>query len=139
MKDKRTYTIIGAAMEVQSADYADFAEKGDQRAYKIIGVAMEVHKELGCEFLEAVYQEAMEREYTYQEIPFNAQPAVQIFYKRAPLNKTYQPDFLCYDQVIVKIKAIANLTGIEEAHLINFYFSGKRAKGNVTKRRDALA
>ena len=92
----------------------------DQRTYKIIGCAMEVHKELGCGFLEAVYQEALEREFTIQRIPFKAQPVIQIKYKEQLLNKTYQPDFVCFDEVIVEIKALTGLTGIEEAQLINY-------------------
>ena len=92
----------------------------DQGTYKIIGAALEVHKELGCGFLEAVYQEALGREFATEEIPFRSQPVVQIFYKGRPLNKTYQPDFICYDEVLVEIKAISNLTGIEEAQIINY-------------------
>jgi len=92
----------------------------DQRTYKIIGAAMEVHKELGCGFLEAVYQEALEREFSVQEISYKSQPAVQIVYKDKPLNKTYQPDFVCFDEVIVEIKAVSGLSGIEEAQLINY-------------------
>ena len=92
----------------------------DSRTYKIIGAAMEVHKELGCGFLEAVYQEALEREFLTQGIPFRAQPIVNIFYKRKPLSKKYQPDFLCYDEVIVEIKALSGLTGNEEAQIINY-------------------
>ena len=92
----------------------------DQRTYKIIGAAIEVHKELGCGFLEAVYQEALNREFSAQEIPFKSQPTIQISYKGQPLDKTYQPDFVCFDEVIVEIKALAKLTGIEEAQLINY-------------------
>ena len=92
----------------------------DERTYKIIGAAIEVHKELGCGFLEAVYQEALGREFTSQGIPFKSQPVVQIIYKGRPLNKTYQPDFVCYEEVILEIKAISNLSGIEEAQLINY-------------------
>ena len=92
----------------------------DQRTYKIIGAAMEVHKELGCGFLEAVYQEALAREFSAQEISYKSQPAVQIVYKDKPLNKTYQPDFVCFDEVIVEIKAVSGLSGIEEAQLINY-------------------
>jgi len=66
----------------------------DERTYKIIGAALEVHKELGCGFLEAVYQEALEREFVIQRIPFKSQPIVEITYKGRPLNKTYQPDFM---------------------------------------------
>jgi len=92
----------------------------DERTYKIIGAAMEVHKELGCGFLEAVYQEALDREFNTQEIPYKSQPFVKIFYKGKPLNKLYQPDFVCYNEVVVEIKAISNLSGIEEAQLINY-------------------
>ncbi|MBE9593042.1 MAG: GxxExxY protein [Proteobacteria bacterium] len=92
----------------------------DQRTYKIIGCAMEVHKELGCGFLENVYQAALGEEFGIQEIPYKSQPVVQIFYKGKPLNKTYQPDFVCYDEIIVEIKAISSLSGTEEAQLINY-------------------
>ena len=81
---------------------------------------MEVHKELGCGFLEAVYQEALSREFADQGIPFESQPVIKISYKGEPLNKTYQPDFVCYDEIIVEIKAISNLSGIEEAQVINY-------------------
>jgi len=92
----------------------------DERTYKIIGAAMEVHKELGCGFLEAVYQEALGREFKGQEIPFKSQPLVDISYKGKPLDKTYQPDFVCFNEIIVGIKALAKLTGIEDAQLINY-------------------
>ena len=95
-------------------------EMDDQRTYKIIGCAMEVHKELGCGFLEAVYQEALGKEFAYQAISFKPQPIIQISYKGKPLDKTYQPDFVCYKEIIVEIKAISNLSGIEEAQLINY-------------------
>jgi len=81
---------------------------------------MEVHKELGCGFLEAVYQEALEREFIDKKIPFESQPVVIISYKGKPLSKAYQPDFICYDEVIVEIKAISHLTGLEEAQTINY-------------------
>ena len=92
----------------------------DERTYKIIGAAIEVHKELGCGFLEAVYQEALMREFSAQEIAFKSQAIIGIEYKGKSLNKTYQTDFVCYDGIIVEIKAIFSLSGIEEAQLINY-------------------
>ncbi len=92
----------------------------DHITYKIIGAAMEVHKELGCGFLEGVYQEALAREFRIQGIPNKAQPIVDIKYKGEALDKKYQPDFTCYEEVIVEIKAINTLSGIEEAQLINY-------------------
>ena len=70
--------------------------------------------------LEAVYQEALGREFSIQGIPNKAQPIIEIFYKGQSLDKKYQPDFVCYEQVIVEIKAISSLSGVEEAQLINY-------------------
>ena len=106
--------------KIVSADYADYAEMKDQRTYRIIGAAIEVHKVLGCGFLEAVYQEALGKEFVIRGIPFKSQPIVEIVYKGKPLEKKYQPDFICYDEVIVEIKATNSLTGLEEAQLINY-------------------
>ncbi len=92
----------------------------DERTYKVIGAAMEVHKELGCGFLEAVYHEALGKEFAYQAIPFKSQPIVKISYKGEFLNKTYQPDFICYDEVIVEIKALDKLSGNEQSQIINY-------------------
>ena len=70
--------------------------------------------------LEAVYQEALGREFETQRIPFISQPLVEIKYKSKPLGKKYQPDFICYGEIILEIKAISGLSGIEEAQLINY-------------------
>ena len=82
----------------------------DQRTYKVVGAALEVHKDLGCGFLEAFYQEALESEFATEEISLKSQPVLQIFYKGNLLVKTYQPDFVCYDEVLVEIKALSNLS-----------------------------
>jgi len=92
----------------------------DHRTFAIIGAAMEVHRELGCGFLEAVYQEALERELTARKIPFNAQPVIHIAYKGKSLDKTYQPDFICFDSVLVELKAMTSLSGTEVSQLINY-------------------
>ena len=99
----------------------------DQKTYSIIGAAMEVHKELGSGFLEAVYQEALEKEFTHQEIPYKSQPLVRIEYKEKPLKKTYEPDFICYDEIIVEIKAMDKLSSNEHAQIIN-YLKASRLK-----------
>ncbi len=99
----------------------------DKRTYAIIGAAIEVHKELGSGFLEAVYQEALEMEFAYQEIPYKSQPPVRIEYKGKPLKKKYEPDFICYDDVIVEIKAMDKLSSNEHAQIIN-YLKASRMK-----------
>jgi GxxExxY protein len=101
----------------------------DERTYKIIGAALEVHKELGSGFLEAVYHEALEKEFQLQGIPYQSKPEVQINYKGDPLKKTYEPDFICYEKIIVEIKALAQLTSNEEAQILNYLKATKLSPG----------
>jgi len=88
--------------------------------YAIIGAAMGVHSELGAGFLEAAYQEAMEIEMTLRQIPFRPQCDLQILYKGHVLKKAYCADFICFDQVVVEIKSMRELTVREEAQLLNY-------------------
>jgi len=88
--------------------------------YAIIGAAIEVHRELGPGFLEAVYQEAMEIELADRGIPFLAQQPLTIRFKNRVLKKRYEPDLLCYDQVIAELKALNQLSGSDEAQLLNY-------------------
>ena len=81
---------------------------------------MEVHRELGSGFLEAVYHEALEKEFQLQGVPYKSQPAVKIKYKGESLKKTYHPDFLCYEEIIVEIKALSQLSPTEEAQILNY-------------------
>ncbi len=88
--------------------------------YEIIGAAMEVSNQLGCGFLEAVYQEALGIEFAQRRIAYEAQKRIEISYKDTVLRKEYIADFLCMDRIIVEIKAIKAITGIEEAQLLNY-------------------
>jgi GxxExxY protein len=88
--------------------------------YQIVGAAIEVSKHLGCGFLEAVYQEALGLEFTEQKIPYVPQKRIQVMYKGIVLEKEYFADFFCFDQVIVEIKVVKQLTSIEEAQLLNY-------------------
>lgn len=88
--------------------------------YAIVGAAMEVHSELGAGFLEAAYQEAMQIELRLRSIPFQPQCPLKIRYKGIVLEKEYCVDFLCFETVVVEIKAMKELTGREEAQLLNY-------------------
>ncbi len=88
--------------------------------YAIVGAAMAVSSELGSGFLEAVYQEALQFELAERKIPFAALAPIRIFYKGKRLSKEYIADFVCYEQVILEIKAIRQLTSIDEAQLLNY-------------------
>lgn len=88
--------------------------------YNIVGAAMEVSNELGFGFLEAVYQEALAIEFRRRNIPFEEHKPIKIRYKNMVLNKEYIPDFYCYNQIIVEIKAVKQMTNMEEAQLLNY-------------------
>lgn len=90
-----------------------------EEVYAVVGAAIEVHRELGAGFLEAVYQEAMERELATRGIAFEPQRGLVILYKGQPLGKSYVCDLLCFDSVLVELKAMDKLTGREEAQIIN--------------------
>jgi GxxExxY protein len=95
--------------------------------YAIVGGAIEVHRELGPGFLEAVYQEALELELAWREIPFEAKKRLRIAYKHATLKKEYEADFLVYGEIIVEIKAQNKLTSLDESQLLNYLkATGKR-------------
>jgi GxxExxY protein len=88
--------------------------------YKIIGAAMEVHKTLGCGFLEPVYQEALEKEFKLQIIPYTREKPLHIFYKNELLQRTYIADFVCFDKIIIELKALSSLTNEHHAQVINY-------------------
>ncbi len=95
-------------------------EKRDPMTYSIIGAAMEVHRTLGCGFLEAVYQEALAAEFVLQKIPFQREVEIPIYYKDQVLSTKYRADFVCFEKIVVELKALSQLGGQEEAQLINY-------------------
>lgn len=80
-----------------------------EESYKIIGACMKVHAELGSGFLEAVYQESLEKEFLKSKIPFRRQEKLSLFYDGEKLKKYYIADFLLYNSIILEIKAIEYL------------------------------
>ena len=89
-------------------------------SYQIIGACMAVHSELGCGFLEAVYQEALEEEFRLRGIPYVREAQLQVNYKGKILKKQYQADFICYDNIIVELKALNELNTLHKSQLINY-------------------
>jgi len=94
--------------------------ESDPRTYAIIGAAIEVHRQLGCGYSEPVYQEALAVELAKRAIPFQPQQKFRIKYKECTLKTYYKPDFICFQSVIVELKALSHLGPIEESQILNY-------------------
>jgi GxxExxY protein len=94
-------------------------------SYAIIGACMAVYKEKGCGFLETVYHECLEIELELQGIPFQSKAPQTLQYRGRTLVQTFTPDFVCYDKIIVEIKAVSALADEHRAQLLN-YLSANR-------------
>ena len=91
-----------------------------EEVYSIIGAAMAVHKNLGCGFLEAVYEEALIMELGFRNIPVEQQKQLSVFYKGVKLNKYYVADLICFHRIIVELKALSSLMSEHEAQVLNY-------------------
>ena len=89
-------------------------------SYKINSAIFEVHKALGPGLLEKVYQEALEKEFELRKIPFEREKKFSIVYKGTELEQNYIADFVCYNKIIVELKAVEDLLPIHRAQVINY-------------------
>ncbi len=95
-------------------------------SYKIMGACFEVYKTMGCGFLENVYQECLAIEFASQGISFEEHPRLNLNFKGAPLKQTYEPDFICFGEIILEIKAVKALTDDFRAQTINYLKATKK-------------
>ncbi len=91
-----------------------------QESYEIMGACFNVYNEKGNGFLEAVYQDCMDIELGYQKIPFIVQPKLDLFYRNIKLKHFYEPDFTCYDKIVLELKAVEHLTKEHYAQVFNY-------------------
>ena len=91
-----------------------------EESFAIIGACMKVHRALGAGFLEAVYEEAVEREFQNLKIPFERQVKLSLYYDNELMKKQYRADFICYDEIIVEIKAVALIPTAFYSQLQNY-------------------
>ena len=102
--------------------------KCKEETHKIIGAAMTIHRFFGCGFTEKVYQDALEIELGNQNIPFEREVELHAFYNGQELASTFKPDFICYNKIIVELKAVQELDDVHRAQAINY---GKIAESEI--------
>jgi GxxExxY protein len=105
------------------------ADFDDPQSYKIIGAAMAVHRTLGCGFLEAVSREALTIELQERDIPFVREVRLPVRYRKRLLPVFYIVDFVCFDEVLVEVKALHAIGPNEVAQLINYLRIARRRRG----------
>ncbi|PKN99220.1 MAG: GxxExxY protein [Chloroflexi bacterium HGW-Chloroflexi-5] len=91
-----------------------------EESFVLQGAIFEVYRELGCGFIEAVYQEALAREFSIRNIPFMSQSEMTIEYKGFILSQVYRPDFVCYEKIILELKAVKETNDEHKAQLHNY-------------------
>ncbi len=101
----------------------------EKETYEILGACFEVYKEKGCGFLEAVFHESLEIEFGLRGIPARPQVSMPLEYKGRALRQSYVADFICYDRVIVEIKAVSKLADEHRAQVQNYLHATKLRVG----------
>ena len=103
----------------------------DPQTYQIIGAGMAVHRELGCGFLEPVHRAAFTIELEQRGIPFVREARLPVRYRDRLLPVFYRVDFICYDEILVELKALQSIGPVEEAQLINYLRVARRHRGLI--------
>ena len=96
----------------------------NHKTYTIIGACFEVYNRMGCGFLESVYHGCLEIELTHRSIPYESQKALGLTYRDQALPLTYIPDFICYGDILLEIKATSHLADEHTAQLLNYLHAG---------------
>ena len=97
--------------------------------HEIRAAIFEVYNEMGSGFLESVYHECLEKEFTIRGIPYQSKSGLDLYYKDIPLEQKYIPDFICYDKIIIEIKAAKEIAPEHRAQIINYLKAAKLRLG----------
>ena len=100
-----------------------------EESFKILKACFEVHNELGNGFLEPVYQEALELEFKSQKIPYEREKLLPIFYKGKILDKKYYADFVCYNDIVLELKAVSVVVKAHKAQVLNYLKAADKKLG----------
>ncbi len=95
----------------------------EQESNLVLGACFEVFKDKGSGYLESVYHECLKIEFGLRQIPFLSKPKLPLTYKGVTLDSTFEPDFICFDKIIMEIKAVTELNDIHRAKVLHYLHS----------------
>ena len=90
-----------------------------EKSFQVIGCAMEAINILGHGLLEKPYENALMVEFALRKIPCKQQPQFKVVYKNTEVG-TYIPDIIVYDQIVVDLKTVDNITNHEKGQMLNY-------------------
>lgn len=112
---------------METTDYTEYTDGlygtnflHPRESHKVLGACLCVYREKGSGFLEPVYHDCLKIEFAHQGIPFLHEPSCELTYRGQVLPHTYEPDFICYDRIVVEVKAVSALTDEHRAQLMNY-------------------
>jgi len=100
-----------------------------EESYKIIGSCLAVFNKLGSGFLESVYQEALEIQFKQDKIPFEKEKKLRIQFDEVKLDKFFKADYICFDSIIVELKATPFIHKNDIAQVLNYLRATKMKLG----------
>ena len=103
----------------------------------VLGIAMQLHRELGCGFKEKVFQDAFEVLLKENGIPYEREKHILVNYKGITLAHDFFADFICYDKVIVELKAVSELDNENREQVINYLHAANKQVGLLINFRTA--
>jgi GxxExxY protein len=101
----------------------------DPQTYSIFGAAIEVHRKMGRGFLEQVYFQCLEIEFQRRSIPYEREVSLPVRYDGILLPVSFRVDFVCYESIVVEVKALSAITGREEAQVLNYLRASGMRRG----------
>ena len=100
-----------------------------EEVFKLVGHCMEVHRELGKGQVEVLYKDALVVELQRAQILFARERKYEVTYKGGILRRHYYADFVVWDKILFKAKAVESLTDAHVKQVLNYLAVSKLELG----------
>lgn len=127
------YFVVPLSRPQPRVRHSDFHEKilFKDEVYAIQGAIFDVYREMGCGFLRRFIKSAWRESFPRCDIPFRSQPELGLKYKEAVLKQYYRPDFICFDRILIELKAAKSIAPEHQAQMLNYLKAGGLSLGLI--------